>query len=540
MSSTLFSDRLVTDDLTILLGLVAATVFLLNNLYKPQPLVHPILLGRQSDVGRARNAGESAIYRNYSTGLMGRFPVRPNKDVNVLADLVKVDVEGARTLWHTKITNSNLQDRAAALATGLVRLAGLLPKKSRVVMLMNDGIEFILSDLALASLSIVSYTVSSAAVLSLVFDQHPTSAIITNAGFVPRLLTLIYRSKLKSSHMIIIAIGEVSHQVTASVPNNVQLLRFSDIEKDGYRTERVLVPLPRNSDAFSVSFEELSGELQATKFTHENVTAGVAATRALLPASNALSALDTVVSAYSLNTVYGRVVAYTAIYEGTSFATLSTAWPNVMQEQMVDDLGDAISYKKCPIPSPTVLFVRTRHLETLVSQIHEEASRSSLYPLAIRHKKASIAEGFISKESLWDRLVFDGARAKIIGEGAGTLRCVIVSGGKSNPLQSRTALSVPLINCFTHGAVAGPVLASHPFDLQDLPTSGFAHMGPPSVNVEVKLIGVDDSAIEKGGDPVGVMIVRGPSVGTQDGTDDGWLSTGIRFRVQANGAFQAV
>lgn len=66
------ADYLVTDDLTILLGLIAATVFLVNNLYKPQPLVHPILLGRQSDVGRARNPGESAVYRNYGTGLMGR------------------------------------------------------------------------------------------------------------------------------------------------------------------------------------------------------------------------------------------------------------------------------------------------------------------------------------------------------------------------------------------------------------------------------------------------------------------------------------
>lgn len=70
--ASLVADYLVTDDLTILLGLIAATVFLLNNLYKPQPLVHPILLGRQSDVGRVRNAGESAVYRNYGTGLMGR------------------------------------------------------------------------------------------------------------------------------------------------------------------------------------------------------------------------------------------------------------------------------------------------------------------------------------------------------------------------------------------------------------------------------------------------------------------------------------
>jgi long-chain acyl-CoA synthetase len=66
------TDYLVTDDLTVLLGLIAATVFLLQAFYKPQPLVHPILLGRQSDVARVRHPAESAVYRNYSTGLMGR------------------------------------------------------------------------------------------------------------------------------------------------------------------------------------------------------------------------------------------------------------------------------------------------------------------------------------------------------------------------------------------------------------------------------------------------------------------------------------
>ena len=66
------SELLVTDDLTILLGLITASIFLLFNLYKPQSLVHPILLGRQSDVSRVRNPGESAVHRNYSTGMLGR------------------------------------------------------------------------------------------------------------------------------------------------------------------------------------------------------------------------------------------------------------------------------------------------------------------------------------------------------------------------------------------------------------------------------------------------------------------------------------
>jgi long-chain acyl-CoA synthetase len=66
------SEYLVTDDLTILLGLITASIFLLYNLYKPQSLVHPILLGRQSDVARVRMPEESAVHRNYTTGLMGR------------------------------------------------------------------------------------------------------------------------------------------------------------------------------------------------------------------------------------------------------------------------------------------------------------------------------------------------------------------------------------------------------------------------------------------------------------------------------------
>lgn len=81
------SDYLVTDETTILLGLIAATVFLLHNLYRPQPLVHPILLGRQSDVARVRNPGESAVYRNYSTGMMGRVRTRISFPVSHLFDL---------------------------------------------------------------------------------------------------------------------------------------------------------------------------------------------------------------------------------------------------------------------------------------------------------------------------------------------------------------------------------------------------------------------------------------------------------------------
>lgn len=245
------------------------------------------------------------------------------------------------------------------------------------------------------------------------------------------------------------------------------------------------------------------------------------------------------------------------------------------------DVADILSSKDFPIPSPTILFAKPAHLEGLVTSISKQAKKSwLLYPFARRHKLANLTEGYITKESLWDRLVFDGARAKVIGDGAGTLRAVIVSGGEHylvpfhsgktynyfcsvGPVSaslltpSRISLSIPLVNAFTHPLVPGPILASHPLDLQDFPSlndkpsSSAAHVGPPSVNTEVKLVGVDDSVVENGGDPVGMLLIRGPSVGKHLNNDDyvsipseddkeGWIATEVRAKVQTNGAFQVL
>lgn len=61
------------------------------------------------------------------------------------------------------------------------------------------------------------------------------------------------------------------------------------------------------------------------EFTQQNLTAGVTATRSLLPVSSPLTPLDTIVSAFSLSIPHGRTIAYTALYEGTSLATLNSA-----------------------------------------------------------------------------------------------------------------------------------------------------------------------------------------------------------------------
>ena len=96
------------------------------------------------------------------------------------------------------------------------------------------------------------------------------------------------------------------------------------------------------------------------------------------------------------------------------------------------DLADLQSVTTYAIPSATLLFMKPSHLNALTSAILNEAKLSSavLYSIAWRHKLASISEGFVSKQSLWDRLVFDAARVSVMDKGAGTVRGVIVSGGE--------------------------------------------------------------------------------------------------------------
>jgi long-chain acyl-CoA synthetase len=62
--------------------------------------------------------------------------------------------------------------------------------------------------------------------------------------------------------------------------------------------------------------------------------------------------------------------------------------------------------------------------------------------------------------------------------------------------------------------------------------------------LEVKLVGVDDTVIEEGKDPVGEVYVRGPPTGTLlgDKNQDGlsWLPTGYWGKAQPNGCFKVV
>lgn len=540
------SDYLVTDDLTVLLGFIGVSVFLLQNLYKPQPLVHPILLGRQSDAGRVRHSGESAVYRNYGTGLMGRFPVRPDKDVDVVTDFVKPDFDAPRTLWSTKITNAQLKARVSAFGSGI---AQIVSEDSTVLILLNDCIEFVITDLALSEQSIASITLSSPKLLARVLEMHPPNAIITDYTYLSHVCRAAQDAHKRLPELIVVNFLPEIEDGSIRIQNRMYF--WDEIESQG-KVPQAPKNAPQAGSAYTVSFFETpSGEMRCVQLSHENFTSGVTAIKALFPAAINISTLDTIVSSHSLSTPYGRAIAYAALFEGASFATLPSTGVFRDGDAPALDVADIVSATKFPIPSPTILFLKPEHVQSLASSVMDRAKKSFfMFPLAWRHKFASLTEGFVTKDSLWDRTVFGKAREDVLGKMADTVKAVVISGGllpSDTLVSARLALSIPLINTHTHGSAAGPLFATHAFDLQMLPGADEpAHVGAPSVNVEVKLIGVNDNVVEKGADPIGQILVRGPSVGNmlsadgEAGEKNAWVNTGEMARVMTNGAFKVL
>jgi long-chain acyl-CoA synthetase len=107
--------------------------------------------------------------------------------------------------------------------------------------------EFIISDLALASHSITSFTISSSTLLAPVLESHLPAAIITHAELLPQVLELIYDAGDKTGNHTIILVGEPSPQAMASVASRVKVLKFSEVEREGVRVEKTITPLPSES-----------------------------------------------------------------------------------------------------------------------------------------------------------------------------------------------------------------------------------------------------------------------------------------------------
>ena len=112
--------------------------------------------------------------------------------------------------------------------------------------------EFIIADLALASHSIPSFTIAASNLMSPVLESHSPSAIITHASMLPQILEFIYDAGEANRNHTIIVVGEPSSQAMATVASKVRVLKWSDVEREGVRVEKIISPLPSEFEKSSL------------------------------------------------------------------------------------------------------------------------------------------------------------------------------------------------------------------------------------------------------------------------------------------------
>lgn len=61
---------------------------------------------------------------------------------------------------------------------------------------------------------------------------------------MPRVLESIYASGTNSKAHTIVVAGEISQQVSASIASNIRVLKFSEVEREGVKVEKVLSQPP--------------------------------------------------------------------------------------------------------------------------------------------------------------------------------------------------------------------------------------------------------------------------------------------------------
>jgi len=429
---------------------------------------------------------------------------------------------------------------------------------------LNNGVEWLVTDLALSKINVPSFTITSLEFLVPVLDHYPPSAIVCHSDLVVQLLEIISDSNEHAHHQLIVVGQNAEVDTHLASQRALKTHRWEELVEVGKQDTNVTLPTPKPTDVITVGFHSVSGGVpQGTKLTHENVVAGVTATRVLPPLNDLLTPADMVYSAYSPSTALGRAILYSALYEGAHFSTTqSTILDPPYNLRTPRDVSDLISTaNSSEAPAPTVFFGDSSHAESITRDVLNEAKMTSpIFDLACRHKFFNLDEGHLVNSSFWDRFVFNSARKHALGKSASALRLVVIADPVVNAglLPIQVALSIPLVRILSHPTVCGPVCASHGLDLQSFPAergtgdneTASAHVGPPSVNIEAKLVGVDDAALEtKKADPVGELIIRGPSVGetvpTSEATspastevaESGWMSMQRRALIRSNGTF---
>lgn len=145
--------------------------------------------------------------------------------------------------------------------------------------------EFLITELALASHSIPSFTLSSPSLLSPVLESHPPSAIIVDGSILPHTLELIYEMNEHEHHYVVV-VGETDEKTLSKASEHIKIVRWSEVEAQGKAAATPITsPAPGDCHQFCGFSLARSSFIQVRTTYLPSLSIGTLTTKCELPAS---------------------------------------------------------------------------------------------------------------------------------------------------------------------------------------------------------------------------------------------------------------
>ncbi|GAA5989287.1 hypothetical protein JCM10908_001243 [Rhodotorula pacifica] len=494
------------------LALASVAVLLSAVTYKllpAPPLVHPFLLGRQAIPAPTRLHNQSPIYTNAANG-GGRPPYRPDRSIRTLHDILKNSQSvlegglGEGALAHAagghghKVVQLVLYLRAA-LANRFVN-AG---KEGTVLVALDDPTDALLVTLALALSPYKPIVLAPGSDLG-TFPENCVASVsspgrLTGAGSQSA-ITLVLDPSSSSSE-------EEEQDEARDLLESGKVLHEEGKDGAAAAGEVSDVVLTIISDG------------QSLQLTNQNLTASLISWASLFPVSpqpTKPTLKDSILSFHHPSTPYGFGLALFALSHsaGLAFPVLPSG-----HDTPPEELSLLLNSKSRP--PATLIFAPANVLAKPLYQLilSEMLGDSSFIVRAARDGKLRLLrEGIVTKQSFWDALLYKGLRKDI---NLTRLRALFLSAppalDQSRLETLRASLGCPVVPTLSHPSLLAPLCAAHMFDLQRLPPPGAkrlrgnekSHVGPPTLGVEVKLVGGKEEELTAGRIK-GEILVRTP------------------------------
>ncbi|KAJ8022824.1 Long-chain-fatty-acid--CoA ligase 5 [Holothuria leucospilota] len=471
-------------------------------------------------------------------------------DVNTLYDAVQRGLRvsddgpclgtrpGGVGQYEWKSYSESIRD-AEALGAGLIKVGVSPGQDSRIGIYSKNRAEWVLSDIMCSSFNFISVplydTLGWQAVVHAVNSTSMTTLLCETLQKAENLL--LHSSDMPTLTRIVVMDYSPNQETAKKFSSGgLKIFSFDEVLEMGRKHPHSVVP-PTPEDIATICFTSgTTGIPKGVMLRHRNFTANHAYVfNSFEPEYRDKIITPTAVhfSYLPLPHVFERCNVGTMLGSGSQIGMFSGD-----VTKLVEDI-----FTLRPTYFPVVPRVANRLVDGIQTKVNQGgALKKAIFNYALNAKLKLARRGVITRESFWDKLVFN----KVQDQFGGRVTAVFSGGAPVAPeviMFLRAVMGIYVAECY--GQTETTCCITHSL-VQD-PTAG--HVGPVNAGLEMKLIDVPEMNYFSSNDE-GEVLVRGANIfdgywqdpeKTREAKDEeGWLATGDIGRWLPNGALQLI